>query len=1053
VIDFADVMESFGIRLHTLPREGIVGTLTVLCRVWIGIGLTVLATRKRKPADRRVLTPPGVQTASYWRLRAGALAGMAAVFLATGLVGWLVAGRPAESLAAAVKEGPEGRAEDALRALRRMGPSAGDAVPQLVATRHHAPPAVRDNITRTLGYLGTSAAAPLREIALTEPAESAGPAVDSLAAVGGPAAPDLVAGWDMTKADAVRTRAEAALTRVGGDAVGPLMDRLTPENSHGHYVWLQKLDRNWVLRGTINPTALACQRLPDLLFKANSTEPAEAAAAMGDIRACGTVAREVLDTAFDRLGHRDHALQSASAGVVVAAGPTVTPRVLRLAAAPTDTQPIPAGAITVLNDASMWTDPVYADPNTLPTLLKLVARPDGLQVAIKRLGHYGPAAAPAAPVLVPKVAEPNGDTRAAVRGTLDRIHPKWKADPALTAALPVFLYQLPQLPQGEADELYAAVKDIPPTGADGVVRAVNNQLREVNQQYRGRGVWTKDSPQAYAQALDAVFGPVERLGPKAKVLVPHFQAMIRANSKELNDPKPKIVNARLLKTIPAIGGGSEADNIPITLEALGHGPAGFDFLRRQGKAGLPAITALIDDRDTDKKLFGMRAAAALGKDAAGVVPRLVAALRGSNQTIQTQGNEEVWMLGRIVETLTAIDPDWWAREDAAAPLAELLSPREFEPVATTRERHRALDLVAAAGPRAAPLAPRLAAALVGAGGIDPATRTVLDKLDPKWREGEEVKKQVPTLVGKMALGIDRRNEQTLAALGAVAFPELAAGVEALPAPLLMAGPMEPGAIPLLDRVQVVLTEIGPPAKAATPGFLKLIAKPQLHPRAAEKVFATLDKIDPGWDKAEANKAAVAEAGKVLIKRAPEHPELLALAGRCGVEVVPDLTRRLAAAPSALDKAQVLGMVSTAGRSAKAMAPTVAKLVNAKEHTVTRTAAITALGRVAAGDASWASTLFPGVTDTEPEIRSRTGQALDQVDPEWRTKPAAKQAAAAAVKQLTSAETRKRYDAVGVIDVTRHADAVGPLEQLVAREQDPATKSYAQAVLGRLRKAP
>ena len=38
-----------------------------------------------------------------------------------------------------------------------MGPTAADAIPALVDAQSHAPPATRERVTRTLGYMGPNA--------------------------------------------------------------------------------------------------------------------------------------------------------------------------------------------------------------------------------------------------------------------------------------------------------------------------------------------------------------------------------------------------------------------------------------------------------------------------------------------------------------------------------------------------------------------------------------------------------------------------------------------------------------------------------------------------------------------------------------------------------------------------------------------------------------------------------------------------------------------------------------------------------------------------------
>jgi hypothetical protein len=1056
VVDFADVMESFGVRFHTLPREGVVGTLTLFCRLWIAIGLAVLVTRKRKPPPRRVLTPPGVTPGPYWRVRGLALGGMAAGMVVVAVAGWVVAGRATEGLAAAVKEGPEGRSQSALRALRRMGPSAGAAVPELVAARPAVPPAVRDEITHTLGYLGAGAGPALRAIALTDPPESAAVAADALAAVGGPAAPDLVAVWEATPADTVRDRAEAGLKQVGGAAVGPLLDGFTRDNAHGHFVWLEKLDPNWRLRNTDNSVGGACQRLPDLIRRANGGDPADTAAALGEMRACGTASKAALDTLVDHLGHKDHAVQSAAAGLVTAIGPSVTPRLLTVVEDAGTDRFIPPGVMTVLREEAMWDAAALASPSALPALLTLARRGDGqgFPVVVRRVGHYGPAGKAAAPTLLPRVADPDGDTRAGVRAALDRIHPSWKADPALNAQLPTLLYQLPALPKAEADELCAVLGNIPETQSKSVRDAVDKKLREVNQNFRGS--WDKTVLKQYEGALDEVFGPVERLGPKARALVPSLNAMLGNNRKELNDPKARVVAARLMRTLDAVdepGGGDIAGR----LSALGTGDEALAFLRSRGKAALPAVGELVDHRAPDQRLLGYHAAAALGPDAAELLPRLLAQVRNANVLARPRFEEaEVWMLGRLAPTLTAIDPNWWARPEAAVALAELVRVRDIPGGREEAEaRQRVFGLMTAAGAAAAPAVPRVAAGMIKDGGLDRPARDVFDKLAPDWRDDPAVRREAAGLVAMLSGGIDWKTQQTLTILGGAAVPALVAGLETLPDPFLTAQPPYGSAVNVIERLQAVLTEIGPPATGATPALLKLTAKPEIHPAVATRVLDLLEKTDPGWTAAPAYKAAVGAAGEALLKRSATTPDCLPLAARCGASVGPELTRRLGAATGGVEKMRVLAWIGSAGKAAKTTAPAVARLAADKADPPIRLAAIDALGKVGAGDPTLASALTPGLLDTDPAVRSKTGLALDAVDPAWRTKPAAKSAAAEAVKGLTSPDARKRYDSVGTLDVVGPTDgaAVTALTQLVNRETDANTKQYAEQVLGRLRKKP
>ena len=161
VIDFARIMESFHLRFHELPRDGLTGTLTFFCRLWIAIGIGLVLGRKKQAAELRIATPPGAGALEYWSARAGILAAGLLVVLGTGLLWQVVLADPVPGLAAAACGEPEGRATAALAALRRMGPTAQAAVPALTIARKTAPEKTRDDITRTLGYLGTEAIDPL----------------------------------------------------------------------------------------------------------------------------------------------------------------------------------------------------------------------------------------------------------------------------------------------------------------------------------------------------------------------------------------------------------------------------------------------------------------------------------------------------------------------------------------------------------------------------------------------------------------------------------------------------------------------------------------------------------------------------------------------------------------------------------------------------------------------------------------------------------------------------------------------------------------------------
>src|SRR5262249_36864510 len=138
VVDFVDAMETFDIRLHTLPRAGLTAVLTFLCRVWVGIGIGYLAGKKKRQEMRPGATPADAAFVPFWARQSGVLVGVCGALLAAALIGQAAAGRPGPRLAAAVSGGSESHAAAALSALRRMGPTAADTIPTLVEARSQA---------------------------------------------------------------------------------------------------------------------------------------------------------------------------------------------------------------------------------------------------------------------------------------------------------------------------------------------------------------------------------------------------------------------------------------------------------------------------------------------------------------------------------------------------------------------------------------------------------------------------------------------------------------------------------------------------------------------------------------------------------------------------------------------------------------------------------------------------------------------------------------------------------------------------------------------------
>ncbi|HYH69389.1 MAG TPA: hypothetical protein VD866_32140, partial [Urbifossiella sp.] len=267
---------------------------------------------------------------------------------------------------------------------------------------------------------------------------------------------------------------------------------------------------------------------------------------------CGSAAAEAVDLAFELLDTRDHKIIAPAVGVLRAAGPSATPRILTRAL--TAKPAVRVSAFIALDHPDMWTAAVLADPATLPALLDLVKYSEVFPRVVEPLGRYGPAAAPALPTLLRAAAVDHPDIRPRVRAALDRIRPGWMTDPALMEHIAYLVYPVSKLPPAEAAEFYAAFGEVPPASAGYVMTEVRLQLDRVDHSFPRTANWTREYSGQYARALDPVFVPIERLGPKGKALGPHLRVWVRNNELRRDDPGAAIVNERLQQTLAAVGG-------------------------------------------------------------------------------------------------------------------------------------------------------------------------------------------------------------------------------------------------------------------------------------------------------------------------------------------------------------------------------------------------------------------------------------------------------------------------------------------------------------------
>lgn len=632
VVDFADVMESFDIRLHQLPREGVIGFLTILCRVWIALGIAVLLSRKKASPDRRLATPPETDFLPFWGRRLGVLAGMVAAMVLVGLVAQLIAGNPAITVAQAVERESEARSFAGLRALRRMGPTAETAVPTLVAMRSRAQPPVKEEITRTLGYLGKRALEPLREIALRE--GDAG-AVAALAGNGAEAAPTLMQVWQQSSVESIRQQAGDALLELGLAAMGPLLAATNAENAGAAYQWFGQLDRNWRLRDSNNKTVRALQGLPDLLQRlGTSSDPEERRQSYAALKACGSAASAALPALIELLMNADDAVRTDATRAVINLGAPLTPKLLDLLGQEPSQRPPEKSLIRILGHAEMWDAAAVKHAAALPLLRRMLSNPeefglDNRPGVIAGLGLIGPPVRDTLPSLAMFLGHADPDRRAAVRQALAQLDPEWEKHPDIDQVLPGLLPHLSAMPAEEADELSASIGNLQPARVPALVNTVERFL--ANDPYNQRF---------------AVFAGLERLGPRLQLALP---ALARLASDRRFDERTR---ARLLDSVKKMASDAR------TLLALPLPAKDAEMaLKQAGADALPQIAGALDNTDVYRRLEGLKMARNAGPVAQQLLPKVLERLKDKNDLVLVEGSQKPYRTV-VIDTLAARDKDW-----------------------------------------------------------------------------------------------------------------------------------------------------------------------------------------------------------------------------------------------------------------------------------------------------------------------------------------------------------------------------------------------------------
>jgi HEAT repeat protein len=1061
VFDFADVMESFNLRLHQLPREGLTGTLTFFCRLWIGLGIAFIAGRgrKKKEAFKRVVTPPDAAPVPFWATRFGVLAGMLVVVLAVGTaVQWLV-GDPAPRLAAAVGGPSETRARSALAALQRMGPAAAGTIPTLLAARPNASEKVRDEITRTLGYVGPDAVDPLTDIAFREPGPAGVAAVEALGQVGDKDAPvALVRIWVGT-ADAVKEKAASQLRDFGTDAMPALMAGTTPANAREHYQWFGKLDRNWRLRSAPNETVRAMQHAADLIreldtiTKAEKFFPEDAVRVLTELKGSGSAASEAVPGALVLIRYQAskdaRAVRLAAQDVLEAVGPSVTPTLMARLDAPDFHSGEVEHVLTLLGRPAMWAPALLEDPKTLPFLVKLLNRPDSapaLMTTVRHLGTYGPAAKDAEPKLFTFLARGDKSFRDAVRATLTAVDPAWRKHPGLTAAIPDLLAGLPGLPAEESDELYGLFGDLPASSGEALVQAVRAPM----QSYISHGAATKEQAKRYREELEAVCKTLERLGPKLAAATPAMRAWLQSMSGKNGRSHTDTMVLRLMRAMAKIDPKGDVGTMEFAV-AVASPDEVRAVLKQAGPKAVPELRKLLADPAVSRRLLGLRIATELGpvvKDDA-VLDLLVGMMKEdlSKSLVaypatvgMTPAAATIVTMQTVMRALNAVDPAWPARPGAAEAVAARLPADEYASKETLDNLGSFYAEIGRFGPAARPLAVPIAVRLATPGRLTDEARKALDALDPAWRDAPGLQKPIEYLVRLMYTTRDPLWLRTLVNLGSASAPAVGDAFRGIGRDTASSYDQ--------DRVLEVLKAMGPSGRAAAPGVLKGMALANPPPVTAGNALDVLGSLHPEWKTDPALKDSRGRAVAALLRRCERDLAFFPLVGRCGPDAVPELVKQLAI-KDVNWRTQTLTALLHANADAKAALPVVQKLLTDPE-TAVRRLAVGVVGNVSRGDPNMVPVVAPLLLDPQDLVRAQALDALNQLDPKWQTNPKFKPTLAQIIKALSDKNPRTRLMALYVVDVVGPAEGVvTELRKRMSVENDYEVKQRLRGTLEKL----
>jgi hypothetical protein len=990
VVDFADVMESFDLRLHSIPREGVTGALTFLCRFWIGLAVAfaVNSGPKNSKQPKKLVMPADEQAGRFWQRRIVMFGGVSLCMILTAVVTNKLVGDPVPRLTREVSNQTD-RAPAALAGLRRMGPSASSAIPGLVEAVSQLNGEQQREVILTLGYLGPLATQPLYELSM-KAEEIATVAVQSLGRIGESSAMKLVQVWEGSPSSTVKQLAEEQLIGMGPDAVDDLMSGVTVENSEAVYQFLPKMDPNWRLRSTNNSVMVNLQQLPDLIKELQEDREINPDFEVyKKIQSCGTAGNVCTPILIDRLNWSK--ARNDAVVALQAIGKRATPEILKRLESNANL----GGAVPrLLGAPNMWDADLARTPSGLKQLQRLVS--DNMSLA-PVLVLAGTAARDSVPDLVVLLASSAESERAKGIGYLEAIDPKWRENPKLSRAIPKVLTSVGSLPDDVATSFVALLGPAKPEEGDAIASAILQAGPRDKQDTEKVKMITK-GVQRFGKNLDAAAPALDRI-----LKAPNTGGYIYSYYVELS--KMLLVIAK-----------DPAPYLPTIVKFAEHDQDGLlPRLKAAGPSALPLLVKGYRDAVRVKERSGvLEILREMGPAAKSVATELRATLGNQFVLEQIPPTNQI-VLVELFKTLDGIDPEWIKAPMVSESMLKLLLEMQakskdtglYTDVTPSVVRPQLHQVIVGMTSRLPDLGRYLLREFMKQDRIDPAVAPLLDKLQAGWRADPEILAMVPELFSKF-VPKDPSSCRSVAMLGVAALSEL----EKL---YRKADPIGRG------KILIWLKELGAAAKPMIPTLIASMTSDAIYNDgkyneirfSQSDVAATLGAIDPKWAEAPTLKPVIPEMLNKLFKPNGDNRAFYNLVAAFGPAAVPTLETYLKSKEASQ---QIVGLMALAiiGPAAKSAMPRILELAKSKDFNV-QMRAIEAAGRILKNDPKVVSTLLPLLTDPDPRMPALVANALNTSEPNWRFDPAVSPLITRLAKDLESKELPPRVAALAILE--------------------------------------